>query len=457
MHRRELLKAGTGLAAAVGLPAISLPVGAQTRAIPWQNWSGYLRCEPQARMAPADTTEMAALLKRSQGTVRPVGAGHSFSGLVPTDGTIVSLRHFSGLLDHDPEAMTATLGAGTKLGQMGELLQPIGQALPNMPDVDEQSLAGAMATGTHGTGRELGALHAYIDALQLVTPTGNVLELSREQDADVFAAAQVSLGALGVITQYRLRNVAPYSLRRQAFLMPIEELLAEFPSRIQNHRGFEMFYIPFSGHGLAITTDITTDPPSPRGEDQDNSALEDLRLLRDLLSWSPLIREKLFSMIAALTFEAEDNVDLWYRIYPSDRAVRFNEMEYHIPQERIPEALAEVRSTLEARHPEVFFPIEVRVTAPDDAWLSPFQGEPRGSIAVHRVHDEDPLPVQRTVEPIFRKYGGRPHWGKMHTLSSRDCAELYPRWQDFARLRAELDPQGRMLNDHLRQLFGLPA
>lgn len=467
MKRRDFLAGSLGAIAAAALPGCGdedtapmprppAPAAGPDgqRRIPWQNWSGYQHGLPAQRLAPAGLDELVDALRRAPGPIRPVGAGHSFTPLVPTEGTVLSLRHFTGLRAHDAAALTARIGAGTKLGELGEPLHAVGQALPNMPDVDEQSFAGAIGTGTHGTGAGLGALHAYVDALQLVTPRGEVLECSRAQHPEVFEAARVSLGSLGVVTEVTLRNVPTHRLKRRVWIEPLDGLLERFDELAARHHSFECYLIPHCDQGVAITIDPTDEPVRPRGPEADNDAVMDMKRLRDALAWWPGARRWLMNR-ATEGFAPEEAVELWYKAFPSSRAVRFNEMEYHLPRERLLPTLRQVRETVETRHPEIFFPIEVRVVKGDDAWLSPFAGHATsGSIAVHHYHLEDPLPYFASIEPLHRAAGGRPHWGKMHTLAAADLAALYPRWQDFLDVRRALDPEGKMLNPYLRRLFG---
>lgn len=421
------------------------------RTIPWQNWSGAQHATPGERLSPKSEDELAEILKAATQTIRPVGAGHSFSPLVPTEGTILSTRHFNQVTA--TEDLRAVVGAGVKLNQLGEPLHKLGQALPNMPDIDEQTLAGALSTATHGTGANFGAMHAYVEALRLVTPRGDVLECSRAQNADIFDAARVSLGSLGVITQYTLRNMKPYKLKRRTWMQPLDQTFEEFQQLAENHRNFEMYYIPHSDNALIITTDLSDDPITPRGEDGDNEAVRELKMLRDYASWWPWLRKKLITGVSN-AIPPEEHVDWWWNIYPSDRAVRFNEMEYHLPRETIVEALKKVRATVEQLNPDVFFPIEVRVVQEDDAWLSPFYKRPSASLAVHRFFEEDYRPYFKTIEPIYQPFEGRPHWGKLHSLSHKTLAARYPQWQAFNDIRRELDPRSVMLNPHLRELFG---
>lgn len=448
LSRRRFNQA-TLLAAILGT-APGMPALAQGRRRQWRNWSGYLSCEPEASVAPRDLDELRKILTSGATPVRPVGAGHSFAPLVPTDGTVLSLRRFTGVEKAGDNR--ARIGAGMRLGNVGEPLFELGMAMENMPDIDEQSLAGAIATATHGTGAELGAIHDRISELELVTPGGDIITCSREQDADIFHAARVSLGSLGVITSVTLDTLPTYKLVRKTWLMPLEQVFEEFDQLSANNRSFEFYYIPFGDKAMVITTNVTDRDIVERTEEPDNDSLRELQALRDYAGWWEGLRRWLLSQ-ATEDLEPEEHVDYAHRIFPSDRSVRFNEMEYHLPREDLIPTLKQVRQTLESKHPDVFFPVEVRVVREDDAWLSPFYQRPSGSIAVHRFHSDDPLPLFGDIEPLYQPIDGRPHWGKMHTLSSNALARRYPRWQEFNRLRRELDPEGRMLNDHLRFIF----
>ncbi len=420
------------------------------RRIPWQNWSGHQKAFPAERFSPKTEDQLAEYLKKTSGGVRPVGAGHSFTALVPTEGTVLSTRHFNQVqADGD---FSARVGAGVRLGSLAKQLHELGQALPNMPDINQQTVAGAFSTATHGTGVNYSAMHHYVDSLRLVTATGEVLDCSRRQHPEIFDAARVSLGSLGVITEYRLKNVAPYKLKRVTQMLPLEEVLDNFHALVAAHRNFEMYYIPHCDSALVITTDFSDEPVHPRGEDTDNDAVRELQTLRDYTAWWPGLRRKLVSTVAAMS-EKEENVDWWWNIYPSERAVRFNEMEYHLPEQEIVPALRKVREIVEQRHPDVFFPIEVRVVQEDDAWLSPFYQRASASLAVHRYYEEDFADYFAEIEPIYQTLAGRPHWGKLHTLEAAQLSRLYPKWREFNEVRRALDPVRSLLNKHLRAVF----
>ncbi len=447
-----LVAAAIGTQLPVSLATAATPAGAAPRRLPWRNWSGSQRCLPQARLAPASVEELQELVVSAAGPVRAVGAGHSFSPLVPTDGTIVSLSRLSGLVAHDPDALQATLWAGSRLGDIGQPLEEIGQALINMPDIDKQTLAGSLATATHGTGAGIGSLSTFVEGLQIIDGRGDLIDCDATRRPDLFQAARVSLGALGVITQVRLQNVAPYRLRRETVWREFDDILAMADDLAAQHRNFEFYYIPFSGMGFTDTHDITDEPIGSTDKLDSNDSANDLRMARDWLEWSPRLRELILGSYAR-TLSTEVTVESSWKNYASERDVRFNEMEYHLPREHGLQALREVRAVLEKQHHEVFFPIEVRYIKADDIWLSPFHQRDTMSIAVHRYFEEDYHPYFQAIEPIFRKYQGRPHWGKLNTLGQKELRTLYPRWDDFAQIRQQMDPQGRFLNDYLSALF----
>lgn len=448
MKRRRLLQglSAAGLIAGLRPPALAVPAPAN-----WRNWSGSQQCQPAAWQVPADTAELQSLLKSAVAPIRCVGAGHSFSALVPTRGTLLSLDRLAGL--RDIRDGVARFGAGTRLAQATSALHQAGFALANQPDIDAQTLAGALATGTHGTGAQLGALHADLQALSLVTPQGEPLQCSPTLQPELFAAAQVSLGALGVISEVQLRVRPRQVLKRRVWLMRTEALLAQAPKLAAQHRHFEGYLLPHTGYGAAITHDDVQADPLPRAEAPDEDVLRDLRRLRDWFGRFPKLRRWTAQKLIDPEMH-EDAQDWSHRLLSSQRPTRFNESEFHLPRERGLEALAEVLHTLERRN-EVFFPIEFRFVAGDTAWLSPFHGRDSFSIAVHAAVDEPWDYLLKDLGPLFRRHQGRPHWGKLHDLDPVELQARYPRWNDFQRIRRELDPQGRLLNPALRRWFGV--
>ena len=433
-------------------PDLPEPIDAKGRAL-WSNWAGNEHAYPAARAAPANEAELAALLPKAQTPLRPVGSGHSFTALVPTEGTLLSLDRLSGLVSHDATAMTATVRAGTKLSALGPLLAGIGQEMPNLPDINKQTLAGALATGTHGTGKGVKAIHGEVTAMRLVLPNGEVAECSRDVRPDLFHSARVSLGAFGVLSEVTLQNRPLERVKKIVTLVDTEDMLRQWPALAEKHRNAEFLVLPFTGKSALITHDTTTEPVSPRGPDGDTDTLMDLKSLRDLFEFAPELRKKA-AQSAMADIPPDIAIDEGWKLLSNERPVRFKEMEYHLPIAEQVGVLREIIRRIESDARGVFFPIEARIIAPDDAWLSPFYERESGSIAVHAWYKEDHDWMFRLAEPVFREAGGRPHWGKLHSLGAQDFKQLYPQFAEADAIRRSVDPDGRMLNPFLKRIFG---
>lgn len=452
ISRRSLLNNLMTAAAGIVVSPNLLMASEKTNRIPWKNWSGSQVCYPEFRKAPATIDALQELVNHTKGTIRPVGSGHSFTPLVPTDDTIVSLARLSGLVSHDSKKNQATILAGTRLGDIGEPLAAVNQALLNMPDIDEQSLAGALGTATHGTGENIGCMSSFVEGLKIMQANGDIIQCDRNTNTEIFNAARVNLGALGIVTEVTLQNTPKYRLKRETTWMPIEEILEQSDALAKNNRNYEFYYIPFTGMGFTDVQNITNEPVSVTDKMDQNDGAEDLKLARDMLSWSPKLREFVLGTYMK-TLSKEVTIANSWQNYASERNVRFNEMEYHLPRENMVKAFKEIRAMVETNFPEVFFPFEVRYIQGDDIWLSPFYGRETCSIAVHRFFQEDYKPLFKAVEPILQKYEGRPHWGKLNTMTAEHFKLHYPKWSDFDDVRRQLDPNGQFLNGYLKSLF----
>lgn len=459
LTRRHLLTQ-LGLLAALGAASANPALAQMLRAprlIPWRNWSGAQSCLPAARLAPQSLDELVSLIRQNQGEIRPVGSAHSFSALVPTDGTLLSLSHFSGLLGHDAASQQAQFAAGTPMSLMGPALQEVGQGLINMADVDYQTLAGAIATSTHGTGVGYGSYSSYVSALQLVSASGEVLDCDAQRNPELFQAARVSLGALGVVTKVSLQNRPAYRLREKMWIARTEELLEDIDSLTRDNQHWEMLVITHSDYALSVTLNETQDPPTPPLSPEETGGNEFVSLIEKLDKYGsdfPSARRALLNMLRhAASFE--ERVGASHEIYANVRSVRFNEMEYALPAADGPACLREILQLIRDKQLPTWFPIEYRLVQADDIPLSMFQGRDSCCISVHQHYRMDHHNFFAAIEPIFWKYGARPHWGKLHSLNARQLAPLYPQWQSFVQLREELDPQGKFLNAHLRSLLGV--
>lgn len=430
-----------------------IPYPPKDQPVVWRNWSGSAQCQAVALQTPNSAAQVQRLLSESTGAVRCVGAGHSFTALVPTPGTLVSLDRMAGMVTHDAKAQTAVFRAGTRLAQISRQLDQNASALANLPDIDAQSLAGAVSTATHGTGATLGALHTDVVALELVRPNGELMQCSPSKNPEVFAAAQVSLGALGVITQATLKVVPAYRLQRKIWLQPLADMLDAAPELARKHRHFEFYYLPFTGYAAGIAHDLYAGDDVADGTSADEDMLRSLRRLRDWFQHVPQLRRWVAGkLIDPAQTEMARNRS--YALLSTHRPTKFNETEWHVPREQGIACVRQIIQTLERRN-EVFFPMEFRWVRADNAWLSPFYGRDTCSIAVHAAVGEPYDYLISELSPVFRAHDGRPHWGKLHNLGAPELARLYPRWRDFLEVRAHLDPHGRMLNTHLRTLFGL--
>lgn len=425
-------------------------------ATPWSNWSGGQSCLPAGRFSPVNEAQLSDFLVSSRGQLRPVGSGHSFTPLVPTTGHLVVLDQLTGLLSTDQDRMRATVATGTTLGEMGPMLNQVGQHMLNLPDIDRQTLAGATATATHGTGLGFTCLSAFVTDLRLVLPNGEVVDVNAESNPDLFNAARVSLGALGFVTRMTVQNRSPYRLKAKNWVQPIEEVLAQFDTRAASHRHFEMFPLTHSDYALTLAIDETDEPINNPPPDPEAAAA----FGQAMAMWAtmpPRQRKPLVDGLAS-QIQPTEAVDESYKILSNIRNNRFNEMEYSVPLENGAPCLREILKTIQEYEVDVVFPLEYRYVKRDDTWLSMSSGhEDHAAISIHRSASEDYRPYFDLIEPIFWKYGGRPHWGKVHSLGKDELIRLYPHFSDFLKLRAELDPQGRLLNDHLRKLFGVAA
>jgi L-gulono-1,4-lactone dehydrogenase len=419
----------------------------------WSNWARTQHCVPVAIECPKSAREVQSAVRRAieaGRTVRAAGSGHSFSACVPTDGTLVQLGRLNRILEAEPATGLVQVEAGITLAELNRGLQERGLALPNVGDIDAQTLAGALATGTHGTGARLPNLSAQVEAIDLVTGDG---ERRTIDDGDLLRAARVGLGSVGIVTSVTLRCVPAFRLRGVDESLPLEEVLSSLDERANAHDHFEFWTFPHSPLALTRTNDRTDAPvsaPGPARAWLHDVLLDNHALLALCLAGRRFPRAiRRLNRFAAAAASGRERVDLSHRIFASQRLVRFDEMEYAIPREHAADAVRGAREILE-RHP-VNFPVELRFAAADDALLSPAHGRDTAYVAVHVFEGMDGEAPFREVERLMAGWGGRPHWGKRSFLSARELSNRYPRWDAFAVARDELDPHGTFENDWARR------
>lgn len=461
LSRRNALKyAGAGLVAGSSVTActsqpeqVAAPVPING-ILPWSNWSGNQTCQPSERSRPRNLEGLIKTLKETKGKIRAVGAGHSFSALVPTDETLLSMARFRGISNINKETKEVTAGAGTRLAALGDELWENDLGMINMPDINTQALAGAIATSTHGTGQQFGSLSSYVTGLTLATANGDVIKCSKDENKDIFDAARCNVGSLGIITDVTMQMRDTYYLKERSEMLPLDEAFVKMEELRKEKRHFEAYGLPHANHMLIIEFDEVSKEESDanQGAAESGDAYETFKTLANVIDTAPFLRGLIMN-IAPRTVGVEERYGPWNQIFGNVRDIRFNEMEYTVPAEDGLACFREVLETIKEKDINVIFPIEYRYIKEDDIWLSQFYGRPGAAISVHNFHDKPYLPYFAEMEAIFDRYQGRPHWGKVHTKTEAEFAKLYPKWEDFKKLRAQLDPDRRFINDHLENIF----
>lgn len=391
----------------------------------WRNWSGSLCFTPQQQIFPESETEIVSLVKNTAQNgkkIRVVGAGHSSTPLVQTDETLLSLRNLQGLVSYDKAKNEATIKAGMLVKEAGQALQEIGLAMHNTGDVDVQMVAGAIGTGTHGTGHKLQSLSSMLIGARLVTASGEIIEKQLEDDPDFFQALQVSLGTLGIFTQLRLKLLPAFKLHRREWFTHIDNCLYHLDELVQQNRNFDFYWYPRNDMAKIRIM-------NPPGEGMQH--IPYAKLDKEMEGWSA-------------------------EILPRFRNLLFDEIEYAVPAEAGPECFKEIRQRVKQEHrKEVGWRLLYRTIAADNAYLSPCYGRDSVTISLHHHAGLPFWEYFNDIEPILKAYNGRPHWGKKHNFTGQDSQKLYPMLSRFLEIRKQLDPDGLFLNDYLKQLLGI--
>jgi FAD-linked oxidoreductase len=430
---------------------------------PWRNWSRAEGSTPAYRARPTSVDEVVAVVRaaRERGlTVKAVGAGHSFTDVAATIGVLVDVAALDGLLHVDAARQRVTLGAGTNLYQLPALLDPHGLALENMGDIDRQTIAGATSTGTHGTGARFRGLAAQIVGMTLVTADGHLLRVDEDQNPELLPAARLGLGALGIVVEVTLQCVPSFLLRAVEHPEAFDAVLDTFEQRADDADHFEFYYWPHTDVAMTRTnTRLPADAAHKKPGAVANWVEE--RLMQNgalgvksalgavIPHWTPAINR-----FATRVYGDREFTDVSYDVFTSPRTVRFRECEYAVPRDAVPQALRDVRDLIDREGWRIGFPIEVRVAAPDDNWMSTAYQRESGYIAIHQYWREDHLPYFRAVDRLLRGYDGRPHWGKIHFQDAAELEGRYPRFADFRALRDRLDPERVFANAYLDRVLG---
>jgi FAD-linked oxidoreductase len=427
----------------------------------WANWAGDQRCRPARILAPRSREELAEAVGAAVAAgekISVTGSGHSFTETAMTDATMLRLDALRGVLDADRGSGLVRVGAGTALADLNEELAALGLALENLGDIDAQTVAGAISTGTHGTGATYGNISARVEAVELVLADGSVRELTAVGDPELLRAARIGIGALGAISAVTLCCFPAFTLERVDSQHRCEDVLDRFDELADANDHFELFTFPYSDRALVLERNRVDSPPRPRHPVA--SYLNDVVLenwtLQALAATGKAIPAAIPSLarLAGRVATGGRTVDHSHHVFVNKRDVRFTEMEYAVPREHGPTAVRRVVEWVRANRFPVFFPIEVRVTAADDADLSAAHERDTAYIAVHQYRGMEWRPYFEAVEAIMDDYVGRPHWGKRHFQTAASLAPRYPRWAAFQSARDELDPGRVFTNDYAERILG---
>jgi FAD-linked oxidoreductase len=414
----------------------------------WCNWSGGVTAGAQL-LSPKSVDELANMV-RAAAQVRAVGAGHSFMPLVQSDTLIVSLEDLPGAIELGADRRTARVPAGRSIRRLTAELFELGFALANQGDVNPQSIAGSMATGTHGTGRAIGSLSTLARGFRLVGADGEARWCDSTTAPELFEAQRLSLGLFGIATEIELEVVPAFHLEERLTKMPLAEVRERFASLEDAHRHVEFFIFPYSDEAILKTLSLAEPCPAPAS----TSDMSETGFRRVLEAGKalPFTIPTLQKQMMRGSFESGRQGPA-YAIYPSERTIRFEEMEYEVPRESGFEVLAEAIAHIRKQRLPVAFPFEFRVVAGDNIWMSPMNRGATASISMHQYAPMDWRRPFAAIEPVFRLAGGRPHWAKRHSLARADVDSLYPMAERFREVRRRADPAGKFLNPHLAELF----
>jgi FAD-linked oxidoreductase len=439
-------------------PASRSRAGAPER---WRNWAGTVTAAPARTAAPASREELAEVVRRAAAdglAVKAVGTGHSFTAAAATDGLLIRPERLTAIRSIDRAAGTVTVEAGVPLKQLNTVLAAEGLSLTNMGDIMEQTAAGATSTGTHGTGRDSGSLAAQIAALELVTADGSVLTCSAEENPEVFAAARVGVGALGVISALTFRVEPMFLLTAREEPMRFDRVIADFDQLTSENEHFEFYWFPHTDGCNTKRNNRSAGParplPAVRGWIDDE--LLSNGVFRAACSLGRAVPPVIpgIARVSSRALSARTYTDQAYKVFTSPRRVRFVEMEYAVPREAATSVLRELKATVEHSDFRVSFPVEVRVAPADDITLSTASGRDSAYVAVHMFRGTRYQEYFTAVERIMVAHQGRPHWGKLHTRDAGYLSGVYPRFGEFTALRDRLDPDRVFRNRYLRRVLG---
>ncbi|MGZ8717548.1 MAG: D-arabinono-1,4-lactone oxidase [Aeromicrobium sp.] len=427
----------------------------------WTNWGLSVEANPARVEHPASTADVVAIVREAAAAgqkVKAIGAGHSFTAIGSTDGVLLHLARMHKILGWDMGAGRVRVQAGISLHDLNPILKRHGLAFPNLGDIDPQSIAGAVSTGTHGTGGDLHGISSAVVGVQLVTAGGDVLEIDEQHE--FFGASGVTLGALGIITEITLQSVPAFLLHAREEPIALPEVLDRIDEHIEDNDHFEFYWFPHTDKALLKRNNRVAEGTEPRPVGRFKRWLDDeflsnegFDIINKFARRTPRLIPRINNLTASV-LSAREYVDDSFNVFVSPRRVKFRESEFAVPRYALQDVLDDLRVWLDAGHERITFPIEVRFTAADDVWMSTGHERDNAYVAVHQYYKTDYREFFGVAESIFTEHEGRPHWGKIHTLDADYLRKRYARFDDFVAIRDQLDPTRLFSNAYLDRVLG---
>jgi len=443
--------------------SVSVVKGSVVRSIEWSNWAGTETSRLARVATPRSEAEVVDEVVRARARglrVKAIGAGHSFTGVGVTDGVQLRLGALTGVTSIDSTRGEATVRAGTPLHVLNDELAAFGYALPNLGDIDRQSLAGATGTGTHGTGLKLTGLSAGIRALRLVLADGSVVECSPTREPELFQAARLGLGALGIVTEITVAVVPAFLLHAVERPESLFDLLEHVDASAEANDHFEFYWFPHTDRALSKRNNRVPEGTAKHPLPAWREKLDDDLLSNRFFELTNRVATRLpratrsINAIASRALSERQFTDSSHRVFVTAREVRFMESEWAFPRAALTEVLLELREWVNTHDEQISFPVECRVAAADDVWLSTAHERQSCYVAIHKYHRQDKGAYFDAFESIAVNHGGRPHWGKIHTRGADYLRSVYPRFDDFVAVRDRVDPGRLFGNPYLERVLG---
>jgi FAD-linked oxidoreductase len=426
----------------------------------WRNWARNQECTPHEIASPTSEDELADVVRRAAAEgrrVKAVGAGHSFTACALTDGVQVRLDGYDHLLQVDRDTNQVTVQAGITLARLNQALAAQGLAMENLGDIAYQTVAGAISTATHGTGARFGGIATQVVGLHLITGEGDVVECAADVEPELFAAARVGVGAVGLVSRVTLQCVPAFRLHAVEEPRRVDAVLEALDEHVDGNDHFEFFWVPHTGWALTKTNTRTDEPARPPSRWK---AIRDGILVENVAfgaacrvgRWRPSLIPRAMKLVPSSG--RKEYVDRSDKVFASPRFVHFYEMEYAVPREHAVAAVNGVREYVDRSGLQISFPVEVRFTQGDDIPLSTASGRDSCYVAVHVYRGMQYHQYFTAVESIMNELGGRPHWGKLHFQTADTLAPRYSRWAEFQTARKRLDPNGTFRNEYTDRVLG---